>query len=95
METPIPALLCFHLVLCGLRLVLRRNDNNRWAGLGAVFTRDSVVAEGHNMSSLGADHADKKRWTGLELPFPDFMLNARLVLTRCVKASRRKREGRE
>lgn len=59
-----------------------RNDRNRWAGLGAVFTRDSVVAEGANMTCLGADHADKKRWTDLELPFPDFMLNARLVLTR-------------
>lgn len=66
--------------VCALRLF--RNDRNRWAGLGAVFTRDSVVAEGGNMSCLGADHADKKRWADLELPFPDFMLNARLVLSR-------------
>eukprot|EP00903_Cladosiphon_okamuranus_P011794 g11084.t1 len=62
-----------------------RNDRNRWAGLGAVFTRDSVVAEGGNMTCLGADHADKKRWADLELPFPDFMLKARLVLTRVMK----------
>ncbi len=34
------------------------------------------------MSCLGADHADKKRWADLELPFPDFLLKARLVLTR-------------
>lgn len=51
-------------------------------GLGVVPTRDSAVAEGDNMSTLGADHANKKRWSDLELPWPDFMLKARLVLTR-------------
>ncbi|CAM9618699.1 unnamed protein product [Ectocarpus sp. 6 AP-2014] len=62
-----------------------RHVVTHWTGLGAVATRDSVVAEGDNMSSLGADHADKKRWADLELPFADFLLNARLVLTRVMK----------
>lgn len=59
-----------------------RNTRNQWTGLGALSTRDSTVAEGNNMSCLGADHSDKKRWAELELPFADFLLDARLVLTR-------------
>ncbi|CAM9514525.1 unnamed protein product [Sphacelaria rigidula] len=53
--------------------------------LGTVPTRDSLMAEGENMSYLGPMHGDKTHWAELELPFADFMLNARLVLTRVMK----------
>lgn len=52
--------------------------------LGAIPTCDSLLAEGANMSALGASHADKTHWSSLDLPFADFLLNARLVLNRRV-----------
>lgn len=51
-------------------------------GLGTIPTRDSLVAECDNMDMLGPDHADKARWSGLDLPFADYLINARLVLTK-------------
>lgn len=65
-----------------LLLLVYRNENNAWMGLGAIPTCDSLLAEGANMSALGPQHADKEHWAELELPFADFLLNARLVLTR-------------
>ena len=60
-----------------------RTEGNKWMGLGSSAKLDSVVAESRNMSSLGgADHGCANRWTELELPLADFMLDARKVLRR-------------
>ena len=61
---------------------MHRSEANQWMGLGTIPTRDSLVAECHNMDMLGPSHADKTRWSGLDLPFADFLINARLVLTK-------------
>ncbi|CAM9407191.1 unnamed protein product, partial [Hapterophycus canaliculatus] len=62
-----------------------RNARNQWTGLGCLSTRDSTLAESENLSCLGADHAAKKRWTELDLPFVDFLLDARLALSRVAR----------
>lgn len=61
---------------------LSRHEGNQWMGLGTIPTCASLLAEADNMTALGANHADKDHWTDLGLPFADFLLNVRVVLTK-------------
>lgn len=53
-------------------------------GIGSTFTRESLIAESENMSTLGAGHIDNRHWAELELPLANFMLSARAVLRKWV-----------
>lgn len=61
---------------------LCRTPEKQWMAIGMIPTCDSLLAEGANMSALGPQHADKTHWVELDIPFADFLLNARMVLTR-------------
>lgn len=56
-------------------------------GIGSIPTRDSLLKESENFSALGAGHTNQQRWAELELPFADFLLGARLALTRQAKTN--------